>query len=267
MNSSLTPARPNRDAFFDALDKMPFDQVAEKFFPLPTFANRMKKRLRGYAGKVKKALMLLELLGVSIKNWRTFLSLNIISSKMKRGKRLVVKNFPKSVVELDKGAELILNATLSMGTPQVKGSKKETRLLLEENAKMTVNDSFDMCAGSYIRVIKGGHLILHGGFINENVQITCGDTIEIGKGCAIGRDVVIRSFDGHTIEQEGYNISEPIVIEDHVWIGQGAQVLKGVRIGKGAIVAAGAVVTKDVPAHAVVGGVPAKVIKENVKWH
>lgn len=267
LNSSLTPARPNRDAFFDALDKMPFDQVAEKFFPLPTFANRMKKRLRGYAGKVKKALMLLELLGVSIKNWRTFLSLNIISSKVKRGKRLVVKNFPKSVVELDKGAELILNATLSMGTPQVKGSKKETRLLLEENAKMTVNDSFDMCAGSYIRVIKGGHLILHGGFINENVQITCGDTIEIGKGCAIGRDVVIRSFDGHTIEQEGYNISEPIVIEDHVWIGQGAQVLKGVHIGKGAIVAAGAVVTKDVPAHAVVGGVPAKVIKENVKWH
>lgn len=171
------------------------------------------------------------------------------------------------MIELDKASKMILNQTLTIGTPQVKGSHKETRLLLEENATMTVNNQFMMFAGSYIRVIKGGHLILHGGFINENVQITCGDRIEIGRDCAIGRDVVIRSYDGHTIEQDGYRISEPIVIENHVWIGQGAQILKGVHIGEGAIVAAGAVVTKDVPAHAVVGGVPAKVIKENVKWH
>lgn len=176
-------------------------------------------------------------------------------------------NFPHVTIELQKGSILNLKQTLTIGNPQVKGSHKETRLLLEENATITVNDQFMMYAGSYVRIIKGGHLILHGGFINENVQITCGATIEIGKDCAIGRDVVIRSFDGHTIEQEGYRISEPIVIENHVWIGQGAQILKGVHIGEGAIVAAGAVVTKDVPAHAVVGGVPAKVIKENVKWH
>ena len=132
---------------------------------------------------------------------------------------------------------------------------------------MTVNNQFMMFAGSYVRVIKGGHLILHGGFINENVQITCGDIIEIGNDCTIGRDVVIRSFDGHTIEEPGYKISEPIKIGNHVWIGQGAQVLKGVTIGEGAIVAAGAIVTKDVPAHTIVGGIPAKVIKENVKWH
>lgn len=176
-------------------------------------------------------------------------------------------NFPHVTIELQKDSVLDLNQTLILGTPQVKGSHKETRLLLEEGATMTVKNPFAMYAGSYVRVIKGGHLILHGGFINENVQITCGDRIEIGKDCAIGRDVVIRSYDGHTIEQEGYRISEPIVIENHVWIGQGAQILKGVHIGEGAIVAAGAVVTKDVPAHAVVGGVPAKVIKENVMWH
>jgi acetyltransferase-like isoleucine patch superfamily enzyme len=52
-----------------------------------------------------------------------------------------------------------------------------------------------------------------------------------------------------------------IVVEDDVWIGYGATVLSGVHIGQGAVVAAGAVVTKDVPPYAIVGGVPAKILK------
>ena len=52
-----------------------------------------------------------------------------------------------------------------------------------------------------------------------------------------------------------------IVIDDDVWIGYGAMIMSGVHVGQGAVIAAGAVVTKDVPAYAVVGGVPAKIIK------
>jgi acetyltransferase-like isoleucine patch superfamily enzyme len=55
--------------------------------------------------------------------------------------------------------------------------------------------------------------------------------------------------------------AEGIVIEDDVWLGAGAIITDGVRVGKGAVVAAGAVVTRDVPPHTVVGGVPAKIIK------
>ncbi len=65
-----------------------------------------------------------------------------------------------------------------------------------------------------------------------------------------------RPFIGQGITAEG------IVIEDDVWIGSGAVITDGVTIGKGAVIAAGAVVTQDVPAHALVGGVPARVIRD-----
>lgn len=60
------------------------------------------------------------------------------------------------------------------------------------------------------------------------------------------------------LESFGYG---DIIVDDDVWIGYGAAIMSGVHIGQGAIVAAGAIVTKDVPPYAIVGGVPAKIIK------
>jgi acetyltransferase-like isoleucine patch superfamily enzyme len=57
-------------------------------------------------------------------------------------------------------------------------------------------------------------------------------------------------------------ILQPIHIKNNAWIGAGATILPGVTIGENSIVAAGAVVNKDVPANTIVGGVPAKIIKE-----
>lgn len=62
------------------------------------------------------------------------------------------------------------------------------------------------------------------------------------------------------MNQQG-EIYRPIYINDNVWIGYGVTILKGVHIGKGAVCAAGAVVTHDVPDYAIVGGVPAKIIR------
>jgi acetyltransferase-like isoleucine patch superfamily enzyme len=83
--------------------------------------------------------------------------------------------------------------------------------------------------------------------------------VDIGRDCRISWDVIIMDDDQHVVPGTDGG-PKPIVIEDNVWIGCRCIILKGVRIGTGAILAAGAVVTKDVPPHAVVGGVPARVI-------
>jgi acetyltransferase-like isoleucine patch superfamily enzyme len=61
-------------------------------------------------------------------------------------------------------------------------------------------------------------------------------------------------------------MTQPIIIGNHVWVGMNATILKGVTIGDGAIIAAGSIVTKDVKANTLVGGVPARILKENVEW-
>jgi acetyltransferase-like isoleucine patch superfamily enzyme len=57
-------------------------------------------------------------------------------------------------------------------------------------------------------------------------------------------------------------VPKPIHIKRNVWIGAGATILPGVTIGENAIVAAGAVVSRDVPANTIVGGIPAKILKD-----
>ena len=104
--------------------------------------------------------------------------------------------------------------------------------------------------------------------------------VKIGKFCSIASHVeVVTSFHNPRLvttfpfysavlspcrngdRQAIDNANKHTIIENDVWIGHGAIIMGGVKIGNGAVVAAGAVVTKNVPAYAIVGGVPAKIIR------
>lgn len=141
-------------------------------------------------------------------------------------------------------------------------------LWLDENSLLTSN-GFTMYEGASICVLKGGHLMLgKNSYMNKSL-IQCADSITIGDDCAIGNKVEIQDTDFHSVLDTDGNskpISKPICIGNRVWICDKAIILKGVTIGNGSIVAAGAVVTKNVPAHSLVAGNPAKIIRENVYW-
>lgn len=102
-------------------------------------------------------------------------------------------------------------------------------------------------------------------YINRRTEIMAKESVSIGRGCAISWDVVITDTDYHQLE--GTISTKPIVIGDEVWIGCKSIVLKGVTIGNGAVVAAGSVVTKDVEPYTLVAGIPAKVVKKDVRWN
>lgn len=148
--------------------------------------------------------------------------------------------------------------------------------------------------GTYLHATPNGielgenTIVMHGAVLHVyNFRGLPNAGIKIGKDSLVGEYSVIRGQGGVTIGDRVYTspftqiiavnhvfndpkrpfvdqgiTAEGIIIEDDVWLGANAVITDGVRIGKGAVVAAGAVVTKDVPAYTVVGGVPATVIKE-----
>jgi len=105
-------------------------------------------------------------------------------------------------------------------------------------------------------------------FIGKHTMINYGCRFHTQGGIMIGENVSIAPgtwlvAGSHNINDPDFaDYSKPIVIGNYVWIGVRATVLSGVTIGDGAIVMAGAMVTRDVPAYAIVGGVPARVVGE-----
>lgn len=98
--------------------------------------------------------------------------------------------------------------------------------------------------------------------------ITALKHIKIGNRVLIGSGVLITDNDAHPINPERrheYNeiASAPIIIEDDVFVGARAIILKGVNLGKGAVIGAGSVVTKDIPPYAIAAGNPAKIIGDS----
>ncbi len=107
--------------------------------------------------------------------------------------------------------------------------------------------------------------------IGDHTRIGLHNTIigpvEIGNNVNLAQGITVTALNHNfsdtnkRIDEQGVS-ANPVTIEDDVWVGANAVILPGVTIGEHCVVAAGAIVTKDVPPHSLVAGVPAKVIKK-----
>lgn len=99
-------------------------------------------------------------------------------------------------------------------------------------------------------------------FINACCHFQDQGGITLGDNCLVGHNVVFATLNhGFAPEERQSMLPAPIIVGRNVWIGSNSTILQGVTIGDNSIIAAGSVVTKDVPANAIVAGVPARFIR------
>lgn len=168
----------------------------------------------------------------------------------------------RKVVWATKGFAVFKYSAKTVGKmPKIKG-----KLILENLGDLNIGDKFNLFGSPvpiYIEITPNAHLnIGNNVFVNYGVEIRCSTKVKIGDNVLFGPLVSIMDRDFHQVEPVSPVNSGDINIGNNVWLGRSVTVLSGVTIGDNSVIAAGSIVTKDVPPNVLVGGVPAKVLKE-----
>jgi acetyltransferase-like isoleucine patch superfamily enzyme len=141
------------------------------------------------------------------------------------------------------------------------------RIVIGERVRLSgkSNIGFSSCGGSVPELVIGD-----GTFIGHQCGFHVARSVRIGRDCLLASRVKVFDMDGHPLDAARRRAGEPtppegivaVVLEDDVWVGAGALILKGVTVGARSVIAAESVVTRDVPPDVVVAGNPARVVKQ-----
>lgn len=276
LRKPIEPAKINREQFFEDLDKGTFDDVVLKYFPLKKGKDvSFKEKLKQF---IKPFFFLYKKFGFSLKAYQNFVWL-YSRKNTKCSWRLgnILYTMPNAVFDIHPTAKISIDFPIIYGDNTVRKLRLPTCLRMEANTSLIIhggpltrygNGPYIIRYGAYIEIVNGGTLTIGQGACNVGLTIMCAKEVTIGNGVRIGRNVSIRDWNGpHVIINDHYRNHAPVHIEDHVWLCTGCTIMPGVTVGEGSVVAANATVTKDVPPHSLVGGSPAKVLKENIEWY
>lgn len=150
-----------------------------------------------------------------------------------------------------RGKHSVIHHSVRMDTPPYRRFYLGNYSVIESNACIN-NAVGDVIIGDHTRV--GLHNTIIG-------PVTIGSHVNLAQGITVTALNHNFSDTERRIDEQGVS-TKPVVIEDDIWIGANAVILPGVRIGCHSVIAAGSVVTKDVPPHSLVAGVPAKKIRQ-----
>lgn len=190
---------------------------------------------------------------------------NTLNNIINRNKIKKIKKNKDNIFQLDKSVKILIDSELNLNANNFVRNKRTSILRMDKNTELVVKGCFSFMYGADIILFNNAKLVLgDNSFINSDCKIRCHEQITIGENCAISHDFTVMDSNAH--ELNGNRNTKPVHIGNHVWIGTRVTILCGVTVGDGAVIAAGSLVTKDVPSGSLVGGVPAKVLKEQVIW-
>lgn len=260
LNKPLSPPKVDRNLFFQDIDKMTFTEVANKYLTNEKKSN--KEKIKDILRKLIRYKFLIHLTTINV----------IRLFKYNRIRDIIDDRFfvfaGRTVARIDKSSNISLDGRFTIGNTRVKGSKLETRLIIEKDSSLKTHGSVGVFYGSDVEVFRGASLEIGSGFeTNINFTLICGDHITIGNDVKVGRNVTIRDNNGgHYINTPGYKNSRPVIIGNKVWLCEGCTIMPGVKIGDGAIIGAHSLVVSNVPPHSLVMGNPAQIVEEDVFW-
>ncbi len=190
-----------------------------------------------------------------------FIYYNFIAKNVKRDKGCWLLPIKGTCIDMAKSAKIELHGNITLNHAKFKGSKAECLLLLQDNAKLTVNGSMLMYYNATVLIFKDAALTI--GNLNANCGsvISCERKISIGNRVRMARLAFIWDSDRHPIfNAEGKRINEPkeVVIEDDVWLGLKTTVLKGTTIHAGTVISANSLVSGNIPGGVIVTTQPAR---------
>jgi acetyltransferase-like isoleucine patch superfamily enzyme len=131
---------------------------------------------------------------------------------------------------------------------------------------LEIGEDVMLSDGCSLNVSPGARLVLGDRvFVGRHSVLAAAELIEVGADTLIAEHCTIRDQNHHKVAEERLRevtaLTEPLSIAPRVWIGAGVRILKGARVGEGAVIAANAVVTGEIPARVVAGGIPARVFR------
>lgn len=269
LRNSISVLSERREEFFDDMDIMPFNELVEKY------SEKKKTNIKSKLRKIKHGLKFCRYIAkvtrlnpVALYQTVKYSGLNNLIHK----KGVVCGT--NCHINVDKSSHVKFEGLLTLGRKtKFPKSRLESRLFLGKNASFKVLGNFELDADCEIVVFDEAELIIHGGKIgfsdaNAGFKLVCGEKIELMHDVGIGRNVTIRDTNGasHFINTTGYRPSRSIEIGEKAWLCESCTIMPGVKIGRAAIIGANSMVTKSVPNHAMVSGIPATVVQENVLW-